>query len=192
MGVATTLAINNMTYNQALEVLVSAQDSSQQNAVRSFLNGPQLTYFGLAELHRELADGQSAVLFRENHFSVVYKHRGQLYTLVTAEGYLEARGLVWERLAEVEGESDFFSGDFQRYTGESAAAPVATGTAVPSNVVESDAALAQRLHGEEVRTQNAQNRLPAHSGQRTRAQNQQTQNAQSTPQATDCGCCVMM
>ena len=107
--------------------------------------------------------------------------------------------LVWERLAEVEGDSDFFSGDFQRYTGES---PVATGTAVQSNVVESDAALAQRLHGEEVRTQNAQNRLPAHSGQRTRAQNQQTQNAQnrqqtqnaqSTPQqATDCGCCVMM
>merc|ERR1712086_737721 len=36
--VATTLAINNMTYNQALEVLVSAQDSSQQDAVRSFLN----------------------------------------------------------------------------------------------------------------------------------------------------------
>ena len=91
--VATTLAINNMAYNQALELLVSAQDSEEQNTVRSFLNGPQLTYFGLAELHRELADGQSVVLFRENHFSVVYKHRGQLYTLVTAEGYLEARGV---------------------------------------------------------------------------------------------------
>ena len=109
--------------------------------------------------------------------------------------------LVWERLAEVEGDSDFFSGDFQRYAGESAA-PVATGTAVQSNVVESDAALAQRLHNEEVRTQNAQNRLPAHSGQRTRAQNQQTQNAQNrqqtqnaqnTPeQSTECGCCVVL
>ena len=38
-------------------------------------NGSQLTYHGLCELNATLKDGESAVLFRNNHFSVILKRR---------------------------------------------------------------------------------------------------------------------
>lgn len=38
-------------------------------------NGSQLTYHGLCELNSTLKDGELAVLFRNNHFSVMLKRR---------------------------------------------------------------------------------------------------------------------
>ena len=38
-------------------------------------NGSQLTYHGLCELNTTLKDGELAVLFRNNHFSVMLKRR---------------------------------------------------------------------------------------------------------------------
>lgn len=42
-----------------------------------FLNrtASQLTYHGLCELNRELADGQLCVFFRNNHFVTLHKHQ---------------------------------------------------------------------------------------------------------------------
>eukprot|EP00658_Telonema_sp_P-2_P015717 TRINITY_DN16070_c0_g1_i2.p1 TRINITY_DN16070_c0_g1~~TRINITY_DN16070_c0_g1_i2.p1 ORF type:complete len:458 (-),score=126.98 TRINITY_DN16070_c0_g1_i2:216-1589(-) len=76
----------------------------------------QLTYYGISELHRFVKEGKSCVLFRNNHFSVLHKHDGRLFVLVTDEGYTYQPNIVYEELVEVEGDSDFFTADFLRYT----------------------------------------------------------------------------
>merc|ERR1711977_238240 len=73
----------------------------------------QLTYHGLAELHRELKEGQLAVFFRNNHYSVLHKHEGLLYNLVTDEGYAHHSTICWELLENIEGDSDFFDHRFR-------------------------------------------------------------------------------
>ena len=55
---------------------------------------PQLTYHGLAELSTTLKEGELAVFFRNNHFSTVHRSGGQLFLLVTDQGFLEKSNLV--------------------------------------------------------------------------------------------------
>merc|ERR1712196_644889 len=66
--------------------------------VENFLNEnvTQLTYYGLSELHRVITEGQSVCFFRNNHYSVLHKFKGQLYNLVTDEGYYREGDIVWE------------------------------------------------------------------------------------------------
>ena len=71
----------------------------------------QLTGYGLTELHAQLKDGEVGVLFRNNHFSTIYKRVGELLALVTDEGY-RATPAVWETLAE-DGNSVFLDQHFQ-------------------------------------------------------------------------------
>ncbi|KAH0533924.1 hypothetical protein FGG08_007463 [Glutinoglossum americanum] len=76
----------------------------------------QLTSFGLETMGRSLPSGGIAILFRNDHFSTLYKHprSGQLLTLVTDMGYAGHPEVVWESLVDVNGEgAEFFSGDFR-------------------------------------------------------------------------------
>ena len=59
---------------------------------------PQLTYHGLAELSTTLKEGELAVFFRNNHFSTVHRSGGQLFLLVTDQGFLEKSNLVGVKL----------------------------------------------------------------------------------------------
>lgn len=83
-------------------------------------NPTQLTVYGLTELHAAIAEGGRAILFRNSHFYVVHKHQSELFTLVTDEGYLNELNTVWEKLADINGDSTFYNGKFQRIspTGE--------------------------------------------------------------------------
>lgn len=86
--------------------------------IKSFLsNWPtQLTDFGLQTMSRTLKPGQIAILFRNDHFSTVYKEPtfGGLMTLVTDAGYGSHDEIVWESLVDVNGAaSELFSGDFR-------------------------------------------------------------------------------
>jgi hypothetical protein len=86
--------------------------------IKSFLaNWPtQLTDFGLQTMSRTLKSGQIAILFRNDHFSTVYKEPtfGGLMTLVTDAGYGSHDEIVWESLVDVNGAaSELFSGDFR-------------------------------------------------------------------------------
>jgi ubiquitin carboxyl-terminal hydrolase MINDY-1/2 len=82
--------------------------------LRTFLDdsASQLTYHGLMELHEKLKEQELAVFFRNNHFSVITKHSGRLYLLVTDQGYLHQGQIVWERLDEVEGDTVLVDSDF--------------------------------------------------------------------------------
>ncbi|KAJ5831738.1 hypothetical protein N7474_000049 [Penicillium riverlandense] len=76
----------------------------------------QLSPFGLTQLTTRLAPGSVSILFRNDHFSTLYKHptSHQLYSLVTDAGYANHAEVVWESLVDVTGfNARFLSGDFR-------------------------------------------------------------------------------
>lgn len=90
-------------------------------------NATQLSVFGLSHLARTLAPGSIFILFRNDHFSTIYKHprSHQIFTLVTDAGYANHAEVVWESLVDVNGfNAEFFSGDFR---------PVGAGPSGPPN-----------------------------------------------------------
>lgn len=87
-------------------------------SIKHFLSSSatQLTEYGLETMARGLGPGSIAILFRNDHFSTLYKHpySGQLFTLVTDMGYAGHAEVVWESLTDISGERcEFFAGDFR-------------------------------------------------------------------------------
>jgi hypothetical protein len=86
--------------------------------IKAFFNtaATQLTPYGLDTITNSLAPGAVAILFRNDHFSTLYRHPDtlQLLQLVTDMGYAGHEEVVWESLIDVNGENaEFFSGDFR-------------------------------------------------------------------------------
>jgi hypothetical protein len=92
---------------------------------QQFLNSSnQLTYYGLSLLCESLAPGQFYILFRNNHFSTLYKHHnGTLYTLVTDQGFLKESHVVWETLSGIEGDTVFVNETFRPFVPEPVVIP---------------------------------------------------------------------
>lgn len=72
----------------------------------------QLTYAGLTELHAQTSEGQLGVFFRNNHFSTLFKHEGSLYLLCTDHSLLARAGVMWERLSDINGDTELVSPTF--------------------------------------------------------------------------------
>jgi len=114
-------AVANLSYNQLVETIISNRSSADSDAMSRALvaeqwledSRSQLTYHGLAELSTTLKEGELAVFFRNNHFSTVHRSGGQLFLLVTDQGFLEKSSLVWETLANIEGDTEFVDAQFQ-------------------------------------------------------------------------------
>jgi hypothetical protein len=88
------------------------------STVQTFLrsSATQLTPYGLDIIQSSMKAGSIAILFRNDHFSTLYKHpqSGQLLQLVTDAGYAGHDEIVWESLVDVNGERcEFFAGDFR-------------------------------------------------------------------------------
>jgi hypothetical protein len=88
------------------------------HTIKDFLSTwpTQLTNYGLSVLAEHLSSGQFAILFRNDHFSTIYKEprSQQVLTLVTDAGYSTHEEIVWESLVDVNGQgSEHFSGDFR-------------------------------------------------------------------------------
>lgn len=87
-------------------------------AIKEFLTTypTQLSDYGLETMKQWIQPGQVVILFRNDHFSTLYKQpdTGRLLTLVTDAGYATHDEIVWESLADVNGMySELFSGDFR-------------------------------------------------------------------------------
>lgn len=87
-------------------------------SVKYFLatSATQLTSYGLQCISESLRPGSIAILFRNDHFSTLYKHpqSGQLLTLVTDMGYAGHDEVIWESLVDMNGEGcEYFAGDFR-------------------------------------------------------------------------------
>ncbi|KAJ5222162.1 Protein of unknown function DUF544 [Penicillium citrinum] len=95
------------------------QKMADIQAIQQFVdveNATQLSPFGLTQLSTRLAPGSISILFRNDHFSTLYKHpeSHQLYTLVTDAGYANHAEVVWESLVDVTGfNAEFLAGDFR-------------------------------------------------------------------------------
>ena len=110
------MAVNNLSYNQLVETIISDRSSADSLALTRALvaeqwldeSQAQLTYHGLCELnstikgigahfmiilkyelHSTIQDGELAVFFRNNHFSTVHKAKDELFLLVTDQGFLD-------------------------------------------------------------------------------------------------------
>ena len=108
-------------------------------------NSSQLTYHGITSLQEGLLEGQLAVFFRNNHFNVLLKKRGQLYILVTDQGYQNEAAIVWEQLSAVDNDTEFVGWNFGLFSPH---ADVATGIVDPDQE-DADFKLAQQLQIEE-------------------------------------------
>eukprot|EP00814_Leptocylindrus_danicus_P016535 CAMPEP_0116030298 /NCGR_PEP_ID=MMETSP0321-20121206/16770_1 /TAXON_ID=163516 /ORGANISM="Leptocylindrus danicus var. danicus, Strain B650" /LENGTH=670 /DNA_ID=CAMNT_0003505075 /DNA_START=183 /DNA_END=2195 /DNA_ORIENTATION=+ len=86
----------------------------RQHIIQQFLadTGHQLTYFGLSQLHEYVKDDSLCVFFRNNHFCTMTKNKGVLYLLVTDVGYGDAKEVVWERLDNIDGNTEYVDCDF--------------------------------------------------------------------------------
>ncbi|KAI0563217.1 MINDY deubiquitinase [Gracilaria domingensis] len=94
---------------------ITANIREMRPAVMDFFesNPTQLTVYGLTELHSSMNENETAILFRNCHFYVMRKHQGEIYTLVTDEGYLR-ENCVWEKLMDVNGDSTFYNAQFRK------------------------------------------------------------------------------
>ena len=86
-------------------------------SIKNFLKAypTQLTPSGLEGVRDSVPSGSFAIMFRNDHFSTIYKHpeSGQLFTLITDAGYAERDEIIWESLVDISGKhNEFFSGDF--------------------------------------------------------------------------------
>lgn len=72
----------------------------------------QLTFAGISGVLQAMKEHQLAVFFRNNHFSTLFKHDGLLYLLVTDYGYADVPSVVWERLDDVGGDTEFCDSNF--------------------------------------------------------------------------------
>ncbi len=125
-----------------------AQDFGTLAALEDFLDGTrtQLSYHGLAELHAFVRENELAVFFRNNHFSTLFKHEGQLYLLLTDIGFEHRPAHVWERLTEIDGDTCCCDATFRRSPTVSAAPPRAA--AAGGGKDDADYLLAMQLqHG---------------------------------------------
>ncbi|GAB2224583.1 hypothetical protein Drorol1_Dr00005345 [Drosera rotundifolia] len=93
----------------------------QGELISGFLrnNSSQLTIHGLFSLREGLHENELCVFFRNNHFSTMFKFEGELYLLATDQGYLNQPDLVWEKLNEVNGDTQYMTSNFKEFRLES-------------------------------------------------------------------------
>lgn len=150
------LAVAGYSYNQLVEKIITNRMSSdsvlysQSLLAEQFLeeSASQLTYHGLYELNSTIKDQTLAVFFRNNHFSTIFKKNGELFILVTDQGYLNQSDVVWETLANIEGDCHFLNHLFQT----SGVDERLQGKDLPQDATDRDRYLAEALQreGEEV------------------------------------------
>ncbi|XP_032378488.1 ubiquitin carboxyl-terminal hydrolase MINDY-2 isoform X2 [Etheostoma spectabile] len=114
-------AVGNCSYNQLVEKIISCKQSDNSElagegiVAEQFLSSTatQLTYHGLCELTSTVQEGELCVFFRNNHFSTMIRYKGQLYLLVTDQGFLTEEKVVWESLHNVDGDGNFCDSEFR-------------------------------------------------------------------------------
>jgi ubiquitin carboxyl-terminal hydrolase MINDY-1/2 len=123
--------VSPLTYNQAivrvaeyeelkLEFLSSTEIPADKKqvleegeAIAVWLDhtSSQLTSDGIIELNSCLNNGDLAVLFRNNHFSTLYKQNGRLFALVTDIGFRHS-GAMWESVDQLDGDVAYLNSRF--------------------------------------------------------------------------------
>ncbi|OQR98938.1 FAM63B-like [Thraustotheca clavata] len=119
VGEDTEAAVTTMVKERSLSMELAAEKVEQVKhdgpIIESFLqeSASQLTYAGLVELHEHgVRERELVVFFRNNHFSTLFKINGALYLLATDAGYYDEPSVIWEKLDEIDGDSEYFTCNF--------------------------------------------------------------------------------
>ena len=121
--------LSPMSYNQLIDKIIMADhvenstdySEDQKEEIRheaalaqKFLSdtSSQLTYYGLVELYDNIKNNETAVFFRNNHFSTMFKKDDDLYILLTDHGYEKQNTIGWELLSEIDGNTEIVSPEF--------------------------------------------------------------------------------
>ncbi|KAL0054998.1 hypothetical protein WJX82_005576 [Trebouxia sp. C0006] len=168
--------------------------AAQAHLIQDFLDNSssQLTYHGLASLREGLRPNELAVFFRNNHFNTIFLHKGVVHILVTDQGYEFEKNVVWEKLDDLMGNTQFLRADFTPYGSNSLAEQVSDAadlvqaafagvgpnkSQATDGAVDADFALALQLQEEE------QRRAAREQQSRQQGQQQQQQGQRSAGQA---------
>eukprot|EP00924_Labyrinthula_sp_SR-Ha-C_P008107 snap_masked-scaffold_11-processed-gene-3.9-mRNA-1 protein AED:0.08 eAED:0.08 QI:0/-1/0/1/-1/1/1/0/379 len=141
--------IKDLSYNQLVDLIVSSKDETKVFLLQEFLNETQsqITKYGLdlmKEKDKGIKERELCVVFRNNHFTTLFKYEGELYLLLTDFGY-ENEIVCWENLTSIDGDNSLVKADFNVPNFDLAA----TEAPIPLHL-DSDAALAQQLHQQEL------------------------------------------
>ena len=109
-----TPTIQKLKYNDAV---VRAKDDTVIQTWLEETGGVQCTSYGLICVAEQLRESELAVLFRSSHFSVIHKHQGRVFNLVTDVGYSDSE-VVWESVDGIDGDSSFFTAKFAPFVSE--------------------------------------------------------------------------
>ncbi|KAL3743141.1 hypothetical protein ACJRO7_018439 [Eucalyptus globulus] len=119
----TAIAIGSKSYDELADELADeleddlvAQNMTpeKRNLFQKFVKSKaSLTPYGLSCLRRDVGEGELCVLFHNEHFSTMFKYKGQLYLLATDEAFLDRPNHVWEKLEKVKGGNVYVSSNFE-------------------------------------------------------------------------------
>ncbi|CAK4077879.1 unnamed protein product [Aphanomyces euteiches] len=158
-SVTTLMKERSLSMEQA--ALKVEQITQEGPIIDRFLNenASQLTFAGLVSLHEQLKERELAVFFRNNHFATIFKWQGHLYLLATDAGYYDEPNVIWEKLDEIAGDSEYYTATFTRLVAsdtkqqeiesQPAAAMAVALEPKPQETENDDFALALRLQQEE-------------------------------------------
>ncbi|RWS28399.1 hypothetical protein B4U80_07982 [Leptotrombidium deliense] len=111
--------VGNCSYNQLVDKVITNKSAEQELATEALIaeqflekTASQLTYHGLSELISNIKEGELSVLFRNNHFITLFKHKNELFQLVTDQGFLTESNVVWETLNNIENDGQFVDAEF--------------------------------------------------------------------------------
>ncbi|KAJ2678178.1 hypothetical protein GGI25_002529 [Coemansia spiralis] len=172
--------LHELGYEAAVEYVLSADEASHgrvlhprepldmrtQDAIllNKWLlqNASQLTDHGLQILGTKLPSNHICVMFRNNHFTTLFKRRvGELFLLCTDHGVASDDRIVWESLRDVRQlASEFLDSGFRPLTEHTADDYVRKQSRDVDNQIESDFAFALSLQEGERQQDSRQDRLP--------------------------------
>ncbi|KFM70026.1 Protein FAM63B, partial [Stegodyphus mimosarum] len=155
-------AVGKCSYNQLVEKIINSKSSldadqaTEALVAENFLEktASQLTYHGLCELTSHLKEDELCVLFRNNHFSSLIKHKNCLYQLVTDQGFLN-ENVVWETLNNIEGDGQFVDSSFVLVPPKSSNLPLSPNVSEEQQI-DQDYLVALSLQEEQQKQQNSE------------------------------------
>ena len=92
--------------NHSYNVMVEKAMSDQAPRFKEWLDNTasQLTFVGLFALQTHFHEGDIKMLFRNNHYSVMVKRNGTLWSLISDAG-MSRSNAIWESVVDVEGQA---------------------------------------------------------------------------------------
>ena len=107
------------SYDKITELAMNLQENNliESELAKQFIinTSSQLTTQGIILLNETLSNNSISILFRNNHFSTLYKRNGELFILVTDHGFLNEKNVIWETLQNINGDCTFVDENFNNY-----------------------------------------------------------------------------